>query len=509
MATAPHRDEADLARFGYRQELRRTLGVFSSFAVAFSYISPSTGIFTLFFLGLTTIGGVFFWSWPIVAIGQFIIALSFAELSSHYPVAGSVFQWTKYLSGKTYSWFAGWIYLFAGVLTVTAVCVTLPLALIPAFNNMGWGMANSLSNQKIIAIVTLGVITVLNIFGVRLVAIVNNTGVLFEILGMVVFAFILALFHHHQSAGVVFHTGGTSLTFGTFLVAMFMSLFVIYGFDTASTLAEETKDPRREAPRAVLASVIGAFVIGIVFLYAMLLAIPDLKGAIKGGFGPAQIIDANFGNAFSTVYLLVVSAAIFVCCLAIETSTIRLAFGMARDDRLPASRLFAHVQPRLHTPIGACLLVGVLSFIPMLQYAGAAYIAIAATGMIYLSYFICNAALLRARLKGWPRAAAPFSLGRWGIPVTIVGLLYGGGMLVNFAWPRAATNPRPNEIGKLLNFHWNWLNAKPVLWTVLGVIVIVGAVYYVLVQRTKPAHLAAPEGEVFAEEAPEAPAVTT
>jgi hypothetical protein len=145
----------------------------------------------------------------------------------------------------------------------------------------------------------------------------------------------------------------------------------------------------------------------------------------------------------------------------------------------------------------------------MLQYAGAAYIAIAATGMIYLSYFICNAALLRARLKGWPRAAAPFSLGRWGIPVTIVGLLYGGGMLVNFAWPRAATNPRPNEIGKLLNFHWNWLNAKPVLWTVLGVIVIVGAVYYVLVQRTKPAHLAAPEGEVFAEEAPEAPAVTT
>src|SRR6476659_4358836 len=111
--TSPARrsDEDDLARFGYKQELRRTLGVFSSFAVAFSYISPSTGIFALFFLGLTTSGGVFFWSWPIVALGQFIIALTFAELSSHYPVAGSVFQWTKYLSGKTYSWFAGWIYL--------------------------------------------------------------------------------------------------------------------------------------------------------------------------------------------------------------------------------------------------------------------------------------------------------------------------------------------------------------------------------------------------------------
>src|SRR5204862_7238589 len=96
------RDEADLARFGYKQELKRSLGVFSSFAVAFSYISPSTGIFALFFLGLTTIGGVFIWSWPIVAIGQLLVALGFAELSSHFPVAGSVFQWTKYLAGKTY-----------------------------------------------------------------------------------------------------------------------------------------------------------------------------------------------------------------------------------------------------------------------------------------------------------------------------------------------------------------------------------------------------------------------
>ena len=117
---------------------------------------------------------------------------------------------------------------------------------------------------------------------------------------------------------------------------MFMSLYVIYGFDTASTLAEETKNPRREAPKAVIASIIGAFVIGAIFLYAMLLGIPDMKAAIKEGWGPAQIIDANFGNAFSTVFLLVVAAAIFVCCLAIQTSTIRLCFGMARDDRFPA-----------------------------------------------------------------------------------------------------------------------------------------------------------------------------
>jgi urea carboxylase system permease len=489
-------DEAELARFGYKQELNRSLGLFSSFAVAFSYISPSTGIFTLFALGLTTIGGVFIWSWPIVAIGQLCIAFGFAELSSHYPVAGSVFQWTKYLSGKTYSWFAGWIYLFAGILTVTAVCVTLPLALIPAFNNMGWNVHNTLHNQRIFAIVTLVLITILNIFGVKLVAIINNTGVLFEILGMVVFAFVLALFHHHQSAGVIFHTGGTSLTTGTFLVAMFMSLFVIYGFDTAGTLAEETRDPRREAPKAIIGSIIGAFVIGGIFLYAMLLAIPNLKDAIKGGFGPAQIIDANFGNAFSTVFLLVVSAAIFVCCLSIMTSTVRLCFGMSRDDALPVSKQLSWVHPKLHTPVGSCIAIGLLAFIPMLQYAGAGIIAIAATGMIYLAYFIGNIALMRARLRGWPKAGAPFALGRWGIPLNVLALAWGGGMLINFAWPRVATNPRPSELPGTLNFHWAWLNHKPVFWTVVIVIALVGAVYFMLVQRTKPAHVEAPEGEM-------------
>src|SRR5437660_4621219 len=88
-------DEADLARFGYKPELKRTLGTFSSFAVAFSYISPSTGIFTLYALGLSFLGGAFFWTWPLVFLGQLMVALNFAELSSHYPVAGSVFQWTK------------------------------------------------------------------------------------------------------------------------------------------------------------------------------------------------------------------------------------------------------------------------------------------------------------------------------------------------------------------------------------------------------------------------------
>jgi amino acid transporter len=487
------RDAADLAQFGYKQELKRSLGTFSSFAVAFSYISPSTGIFTLFFLGLTTIGGVFIWTWPVVALGQFIIALNFAEVSSHYPIAGSVFQWTKYLSRRSYAWFSGWIYLFAGILTVTAVVGTLPLALIPALNGLGWHLGLTLHTELITALITLLVITVLNIYGVRLVAIINNTGVIFEILGMFVFALILIIFHNHQGIHVVTNSGGLHVGSSTFLVAMFMSLFVIYGFDTASTLAEETRDPRRAAPKAVLFSIVGAFVIGGVFLLGTLMAIPNLHTAIANDWSPANIIEANFSPHFATIYLLVVSAAIFVCCLSIMAATIRLCFGMSRDNQLPFSRPLARVSPTLHTPVWTCITIAVLSAIPFIQYTGAGIIAIAATAMIYFAYFLGNIAILLARLSGWPKRSAPFKLGAWGLPVNILGLIYGGAMLINFAWPRAASNPTPKQEDLLLNFHIGFLNGIPILWTVFVVLAVIGAIYYLAAgQRKEFAPIVAP-----------------
>src|SRR5579864_7027910 len=288
-----HHDVSDLARFGYKQELRRALGIYSSFAVAFSYISPSTGIFTLFILGISLAGGFFWWSWPIVVIGQLLIGLNFAEVSSHFPVAGSVYQWTKYLSNRTYSWFTGWIYLFAGFLTVAAVVATVPLVLIPLINNVfGTQIGTDLNTERNVAALVLLSTTLLSIFGVRLVAIVNNTGVVFEILGMVVFALVLVIVYHQQSLSAFTDTSYLGSGFGnqagTFLAAMFMSLFVIYGFDTASTLAEETKNPRREAPRAVLAAIIGAAIIGAIFLFATIIAVPGDMGKFVSDIGKGQ-----------------------------------------------------------------------------------------------------------------------------------------------------------------------------------------------------------------------------
>jgi amino acid transporter len=213
-----------------------------------------------------------------------------------------------------------------------------------------------------------------------------------------------------------------------------------------------------------------------------------MHAAITGndglGWSPANVIEANFSTGFATVYLLVVSAAIFVCCLSIMAATIRLCFGMSRDNQLPVSRVLSRVSPSLHTPVWACVAIALLAAIPFIEYSGAGIIAIAATAMIYFSYFLGNIAILAARLRGWPRTNAPFRLGGWGLVVNVVGLLYGGAMLVNFAWPRVQSNMTPDQSG-VLNFHIEFLNKIPILWTVFVFIVLVGTIYYLAVGRSK------------------------
>jgi urea carboxylase system permease len=514
------RDAADLEKFGYKQELNRGLGTFSSFAVAFSYISPSTGIFTLFGVGMAALGAALFWTWPVVALMQFIVALNFAELSSHFPVAGSVYQWTKYLSGRTYAWFTGWFYLVAGILTVASVCATLPIALLPMLNTMldtSFNTNLGSADQAVVAVITLVLITILNIFGVRLVAIVNNTGVVFEILGMVVFAIILAIAYDNQGVGVIFGSDATgnifefpapvSLSF--FLVGMFMSLYVIYGFDTASTLAEETRNPRQEAPKAVLGAVAGAFVIGVIFLWGVLIAVPNMADAVAAFAGPALIIDEVLSDALTVIYLFVVVAAIFVCCMSILTATIRLAFGMARDNQLPFSKTMAKVNPRLHTPVATCVIIGALAAIPFIQFSGPTVIAVGATASIYLSYLLGNLAVMRARMRGWPRSRAPFSLGGWGKIVNVVAIVWGLAMLLNFLTPasvdsafdpnasganylRIFANPKAIQTDwyvegdQLVDFKIGFLNEIPIIWLVFSVVLIIGTIYYVAVQHNKP-----------------------
>jgi urea carboxylase system permease len=522
-------DDAHLRSLGIKPELRRTLGFLSNFAIAFSFISVSTGSYGNFSIGIGQAGPAFFWSWPIVIIGQFIVALVFAELASHFPVAGSIYQWSKRLSNRTLGWFTGWFYFWAQVVTVTAVAVIVayvidgihagPVGDTPFLDSPDPTGLTTMFTA--ISLVTLVLTTLINAFGVRLLAILNNIGVGTEILGMLVFALILLFFANNQPPSVLFDTFGTEAATGgnylpAFALGMFMALFVVYGFDTAGTFGEETVDASRHAPRGVLWSVVISGLVGTVFLIAVILAIPDMNAAIAEGqalgFPIATTIQATLtqelvgGITLGEVYLFVILASVFVCTLAIQGAATRMMFSMSRDRHLPLGSVWGRVNSTFRTPANAAIAVGVLAAIPILVIgpAGGFSVSIAATGLIYLSYLLTNLGVLAARYRGWPQKPAWFNLGRWGKPISIIAILYGGLMLVNIGiWQdpglfgdfggdgRAITNPTIDGFIKPFGNEIAGMPAWPVFESLVLVLVILGAIYYAVAVRGRAADVEA------------------
>jgi amino acid transporter len=513
------RDDAHLRSLGIKPELKRTLGFLSVFAVAFSYISVSTGTFTNQAVAFGVGGVAIFWAWPLVILGQTFVALNFAELSSHFPVAGSIYQWSKRLSNRTLGWFTGWIYFWAGVITVTAVAATVPLVLSTIYPEQiklaDPSPIASLDMQSFIGLAVLLSTTIINILGVRLLSIINNIGVGAEIVGMVFFALLLLFFANNQSPAVLFDTSLTAGLadgnyFAVFLVGMFMALFVVYGFDTAGTFGEETVDAGRQAPRGVLSSIWLSGIVGAIFLLAVTLSFKDIAAAIAEGqafgFPIATTIKENLTYAIGGVtvgelYLVIILIAVYVCTLAIQGATVRLMFSMGRDRRLPLGGLWGGVNSAFHTPANASVAVGILAAIPfIITGAGSAiYIAIAATGMIYISYFLCNLGVLSARRKGWPHQGAWFKLGSWGTIINILALVWGGLMVINIAiWTDPAifgvfgndlrntwSNPFINTFIKIGGTVQEQLPAWPIFETTVGTVLLVGALYYLVAQRGK------------------------
>jgi len=492
------RDDAQLRALGIKPELQRRLGFLSNFAVAFSYISVSTGTFTLIALGLGVGGPAFFWSWPLIILGQTFVALNFAELASHFPVAGSIYQWSKRLSSKTLGWFTGWFYFWAGVVTVTAVAGTVPLVMSSIF---GFALTDPsplpfMNNLVFWALATLITTTAINAFGIRLLALINNIGVGAEILGMLVFAVVLLIVGRHQDLSVLTQTAGieTADTGGylpVFAVAMFMSLFVVYGFDTAGTFGEETLDASRQAPRGILSAIWLSGIVGAVFLLAIILATPDMAAALKDPSPIATSIKSGLGDTMGTVYLYVILVAVYVCTLAIQGATTRLMFSMGRDGRMPLGGLWGRVHSTFKTPANAAIAVGLLAAVPFAISDSPGLLATGATALIYLSYFLCNIGILVARLRGWPRQRAWFNLGSWGAVINVLALVWGGLMIINFGlWHdpnlfgnfgsdlRDLTNPSLTVVtsgGKPIPF----LPDIPFFEGTVLLILIAGVIYYV------------------------------
>jgi amino acid transporter len=491
-------DDNRLAALGYRQELSRVLSLFDNFSVAFSYLSPMVGIYSLYVLGLATGGPRYIWSIPIVVALMTLVALVFGELASEYPLSGALYQYGKYNVGPRYGWFVGWIYGFALLATVASVDSG-AVGYVTDLSHVWFKTNFDPSNHVTIFVITGAIIVLsafLNSIGAKIMGRVARFGVYVETIGTFGVFLALAIHGFSQGFGFVFTTQGVqhaahnpyALNFGgnwwtgAALVAVLANVYIFYGFESAGDISEETKEAHRQVPRAMRNALLYGGIASFVLVLGLLLATPKsgIGGVVSGGI---PVLLAVLPSWLQDFFLVMVIIAFFSCGTAVQGAGARVAFALARDGAVPASRALRKVSVRHKTPVNAIIVGAIVPFLFLLlvlvnpsknvhilwfdypAHVNALYALVSfAVSGIYLSFFLTVLGSFIARRRGWTPNGS-FTLGRWGTPVTVGGMLYLGLMLVNIAWPSPLSSGRA-----VFNYGW-------VTLLVMAVIVVVGAIW--------------------------------
>jgi urea carboxylase system permease len=446
----------DLGSFGYTQQLSRRVGSYASFAAGFSFVSILTTVFQLFGLGFSFGGTAFFWTWPAVFAGQLMVALCFAELAARYPLSGAIYQWSRRLGGSVIGWFAGWTMVIAQIITVAAAAIALQVVLPSVWS--GFQLVGSdptlssksgATNAVLLGLVLLIVTTTLNAVSIRITSIVNSVGVTCELIGVVLLV-ILLFGHAERGPSVVLHTTNLDHTTGyvvPLLISALMAAYVLVGFDSAGELSEETHRPRATTPRTIIRAVVASGLGGAFLIIAALMAAPSVTDGKLGLEGLPYVLTSQLGTTTGKLLLLDVAFAVCVCTLAIQTAAARMIYSMARDNVLPFSKQLSKVSATTGTPVLATVVPGVLAALCLAVNVGNAglFLGLASVCimLLYIAYLLVTAPLLYRRLTGNPLADGVdetgkklFSLGRFGIVVNVIAVVYGIAMAINLAWPR-------------------------------------------------------------------------
>jgi amino acid transporter len=482
MAAGPRTDSPERrasADAGHqRGGLLRVLSGFANTAMTYSIVGPTTGLVLAFGLGLVA-GPAFIWGWPLVGAGVLTICLMWAELASHYPYAGAMYHWPAILAGRHAGWLIGWMYLFAGIVLVTAYYFLLSLAVIPLFH-----LSDTQGTAVAIALVALVIAAGIHAAGERVLGRFPELAVVAEWFILVVITTLVIIFGGHRSPTYLFNTGslhGFGAWFPKFLVpGLFPGLIVMFMFETGGTLGEETREARRRAPRGVLGAWAVTVVLGMYFLVGFLLGIGK-PGPVAASANPVvTILGQALPHVWTDIFLVLFG---WVCILGGNVAfaaVARTVYSMARAGQLPFSSALR--KTRQGTPWVALLVVAVLSGLPFIVTQDIPVLATGLTAMIYVIYFVVMCIVFAARLRGWPKEAAPFSLRRWGIPVNVLAILFSGGFLALLLSKTELTNPP-------------WKLGIPVAYWLIGVPLVVGVIYYVTSRRSATAPVTTPSDE--------------
>jgi len=438
-------DDDQLRKFGYRPSFERSMSLWANFALGFTYLSPVVGVYTLFSVSLAAGGAPFFWSYPLVGAGQFLVCLVFCEIVSQYPIAGGLLPWARRLVGGRWGWLTGWIYLWALCITIAAVAV----GSAPYFAALV-GTTAGASVSAAIALGLLALCTVLNLTGTKWLARMVTFGFVAELTGALVVSTYLLLFHRMQPLSVLTDTFNIKIAgsyWPAFLAAGMAGIFQFYGFEACGDLAEEVPDPSRHIPEAMRMTMYIGGAASIFACLALILATPEIRKVIAGEERDAvsTILAQAFGTGGAKAVFAVICISFVSCTLSVQAAASRLLFSFGRDRMITGSAWFGHTSEHgaghAGVPVAALIACGIAPAVFVLigllfEDALTAIVGFATIG-IYIAFQMVVGGALLARWRGW-RPSGAFTLGIFGVPVTLAALAYGIAAMIDIAWPQAA-----------------------------------------------------------------------
>ncbi|MFE6964425.1 APC family permease [Agromyces sp. NPDC057679] len=476
-------DDEHLKVLGYDGSFNRSMSLWANFALGFTYLSPLVGVYSLFATALAVGGPPSIWWIVIVGAGQLLVSLVFGEVVSQYPIHGGIYPWARRLWGRRYAWMAAWVYIWAMIVTITAVA------------EFGSGFVASLFELELTPTVNLAITLSLlllaflfNFSGTKTLARVAQIGLAAELVGVIGLGLYLLIFQRKQEFSVFFDTmgvegDGSYLT--AFMGAALAGLFLFYGFEACGDVAEEVSNPARRIPKAMVMTILVGGVSALFSFGGYVLAAPDLAAIVAGDdVDPIpHILESTLGPVGAKLFLVVAITAFISCVLSLQAAASRLLFSFARDGMIPGHRWLAKVSEKNKVPtnalIVACTVPALLAVLIFLNDGLLLPITSFAVLGIYVAFQMVVLAALRQRLKGW-KPAGPFSLGGLGFIVNALALAYGVFAMVLLATP-GATGVFFTDYVVLIG---------------LGVVVVSGLLYLLIARPDRKSD--APSGDAIA-----------
>lgn len=427
-----------------RRELLRDFTAFSAFSLAFAFISPIVALYSIFSVALTSIGPGFWWGFPITLAGQMLVALSFAMLVSRMPLEGSIYQWARNIMGRSYGWFAGWAYIWTLPIAIAAV----------ALGGAGFlaqllGLdASSKTVTVILALALIAFVTLANTFGRRLMKFIIGLCIVAEIIGSIGLGVLLIGVYQVNDLSVLSEGLFDAMT-GKFLLpplllGVAIAGWAFVGFESAGSIAEEVKDPRRAVPKAMIYSLLFVSTIVAFSALAFILAIPDLAAVRSGAIADpvAATIEHHLGPIGLRLMTAVFVVGFIACMMGLQASVSRVIWAFAREKELPMSGFLVKLSGEDRLPVNAIFVAAAMSVIFFALSFTNIYVMLLTftTAGFYISFLFPALAAAYERLTAVPKYG-PFHLGAWSAPVTFAAALWLIFETLNVAWPRTPDLP--------------------------------------------------------------------